>query len=88
MSLETRRSLVLSEWRTVLVSQTSYPTMYTVERPQRIREESKLFTNGSAFIEVPIGGSRTITKWQEQVRSIGGNDHQWYVVRQWSEVDM
>lgn len=89
MSIETERRCVLSEWRVVLVSQTSFPIMYKIDRPKKTKENPRWFAEGYAAVRVPIG-SRILTKWQEQVRPIDENDthHQWYVVREWSEAEM
>ena len=76
MSLEIQKRVLLSEWRVVMVSQTSYPTMYTLDRPAQ-----------HATVKIPLG-SRIITKWQEQVRPIESENEQWYVVREWTEADM
>ncbi|CAF0885972.1 unnamed protein product [Rotaria sordida] len=87
MSLETQRRLILSEWRKVLVSQTSYPLMYTIERLPQSKEELQCFSTKYAIIKIPLG-SRIITKWQEQVRPIDNDNDQWYVVREWTEAEM
>ncbi|CAF0721683.1 unnamed protein product [Rotaria sp. Silwood1] len=87
MSLETQRRLILSEWRRVLVSQTSYPLMYKIERAPQSEEELQWFSAKYAIVKIPLG-NRIITKWQEQVRPIDNDDDQWYVVREWTEAEM
>ena len=64
--------LVLSEWRTVMISQTYYPLMF--QHPPGVK---------AAY------GRRIISKWQEQVREFDDQtDGQWYVVREWTEVEI
>ena len=64
--------LLLSEWRTVLISQTYYPMMF------QYRSGTK-----------PTYGRRIISKYQEQVREFDDQiDGQWYVVREWTEVEI
>jgi len=87
MSLETQRRLILSEWRVVMVSQTSNPIMYKMYRPQRSEEASGWFPTNYALVKIPIG-NRIITKWQEQVRPIDNENNQWQVVREWTEAEM
>ncbi|UJR26201.1 hypothetical protein I4U23_007544 [Adineta vaga] len=88
MSLETERRVMLSEWRVVMVSQTSYPITYKLDRP------SSTLPTHYAAVRIPLG-NRIITKWQEQVRPIENennesesNQDQWYVVREWTEADI
>ena len=87
MPLEAHRRLILSEWRIVLVSQTSYPLMYKIERPVQSEHGLQWIAAGYAVMKIPLGG-RIITKWQEQVRPMENNDNQWYVVREWTEAEM
>ncbi|CAF3874573.1 unnamed protein product [Rotaria magnacalcarata] len=87
MSLETQRRLLLSEWRLVVVSQTSHPIMYRIERPLLSREELRCFPGKYAIVKIPLG-NRIITKWQEQVRPLDDDDDQWYVVREWTEAEI
>ncbi|CAF2715751.1 unnamed protein product [Rotaria sp. Silwood2] len=87
MSLETQRRLILSEWRIVLVSQTSYPLMYRIARAPQSEEELQWFSAKYAIVKIPLG-NRVITKWQEQVRPIEDGNDQWYVVREWTEAEM
>lgn len=88
MSIETQRRLLLSEWRTVLVSQMSYPLMFKYERPDLSQEELRSFPEKYVTVKIPLG-NRIITKWQEQVRPMGDDDHsQWHVVREWTEAEM
>ena len=93
MSLETQRRVILSEWRVVMVSQTSNPIMYKIERPGRSGEASRWFAANYATVKIPLG-NRIITKWQEQVRPIENENNQselnnqWHVVREWTEAEM
>jgi hypothetical protein len=93
MSVETQRRCIPSEWRIVMVSQTSYPIMYKLERPRQSEGLSQWIAGGYAEVKIPLG-SRIITKWQEQVRQISNeNDHselnnRWYVIREWTEAEM
>lgn len=87
MSLETQRRLILSEWRIVMVSQTTNPIMYQIYRPQRPEEASQWFETNYASVKIPLG-SRIITKWQEQVRPLDTENNQWRVVREWTETEM
>ncbi|CAF1208870.1 unnamed protein product [Adineta steineri] len=75
MSLETQRRFILSEWRIVMVSQTSYPIMYKIDRPLRSNEASQSFGTNYAAVKIPLG-NRIITKWQEQVRPIDNENEQ------------
>jgi hypothetical protein len=87
MSVETQRRRVLSEWRIIMVSQTTYPIMYQIERPNRWEENPRWFAEGYATVKIPIG-NRILTKWQEQVRPLDHQNNQWYVVREWTEAEM
>jgi len=70
-----------------MVSQTSYPIMYKIERPHRSDENPRWFAENYAVVKIPLG-NRIITKWQEQVRPIDNTNDQWYVVREWTEAEM
>ena len=87
MSIETQRLRMLSEWRIIMVSQTSYPILYQIQRPQRSIEQPRWFAEDYVAVKIPIG-NRIITKWQEQVRPVGTNDNRWYVIREWTEAEM
>ncbi len=87
MSVETQRRCILSEWRIIMVSQTSYPIMYQIKRPEKSPDRARWFSEGYISVKIPIG-NRIITKWQEQVRPIDSNDDQWHVVREWTEAEM
>ncbi len=87
MSLETQRRRILSDWRIIMVSQTSYPIMYNIERLERSEEKPRGFGKDYVVVKIPLG-NRIITKWQEQVRPIDNENNQWHVVREWTEAEM
>jgi hypothetical protein len=87
MSVETQRRCIPSEWRIVMVSQTSYPIMYTIEQPRRCEQGPRWFAANYASVKIPLG-NRILTKWQEQVRSMDDGNDKWYVVREWNEAEM
>lgn len=87
MSLETQRRCIPSEWRIVMVSQTTYPIMYKIDRPSRLEEKPRWFAEDYVTVKIPIG-NRILTKWQEQVRPVDKKTDKWYVVREWTEAAM
>ena len=89
MSIETQRRRVLSDWRIIMVNQTTSPIMYQIEPAEieRCIEKSRCGTKGYITLRIPIG-TRIITKWEEQVRPVNQTDDQWRVVRQWTEAEM
>ena len=95
MSRGTAQYIMLSEWRTIMISQTMYPIMpkhgSTPLATANIRREPQW--RGTAEVQIPQG-HRVLTKWQEQVRAINSEDdlsesnHHWYVVREWTEAEL
>jgi hypothetical protein len=70
-----------------MVSQTTYPIMYKIDRPLQSEEKPRWFAEGYAVVKIPLG-NRIITKWQEQVRPIDSKNGEWRVVREWTEAEM
>ena len=75
--MSSHHRLILSEWRTVMISQTVYPLMFQSE-------------SSSDSMEKKFNSTRRIlTKWQDQVRLFSDQiNGQWYVIREWTEVEI
>ena len=87
MSVEIYRRYLLSEWRIIMISQTSYPIMYKMKQFDRALDKARSSGEDYITLKIPIS-NRILTKWQEQVRPIEGDDQQWHVVREWTEATL
>ena len=93
MSADTQHRRVLSEWRTIMISQTTYPLVYKIDRPRRAGHGPRWFADDYAHVQIPHG-QRIVTKWQEQVRQVhdenspAKHENPWRIVREWSEAEI